>query len=199
MWARWTSRLGGGYAVLEWPSNLPSRRPTLTAAALRPRRSSDSISLPNSIPRIQNPSPTSSSISPGPTESTLPRPCPSALRGPAPLTHRRPSTHAFVPFEYCGCLSARSIIGRRHENPWLTGLVLPLPYRHPSKGVCFSYPWLEPTPIEVGVWEERLRWPAYTEVRASLSEVGIDSALDLLSTYAGRADDLRPWLEDAER
>ena len=51
----------------------------------------------------------------------------------------------------------------------------------------------------MGVWEERLRWPAYTEIRASLSEVGIDSALDLLSTYAGRADDLRPWLEDAER
>ncbi len=120
------------------------------------------------------------------------------FEGPHPLTHRRPSTHAFVPFEHCGCLSARSIIGRRHENPWLTGLVLPLPYRHPPKGVCFSYPWLEPTPIDVGVWEERLRRPAYTEVRASLSEVGIDSALDLLSTYTGRADELGPWLEDAE-
>ena len=57
---------------------------------------------------------------------------------------------------------------------------------------------LEPTPIDVGVLEERLRRPAYREVRASLSEVGIDSALDLLSTYAGRARELEPWLEDAE-
>ena len=57
---------------------------------------------------------------------------------------------------------------------------------------------LEPTPIDVGVLEERLRRPAYAEVRASLSEVGIDSALELLSTYAGRAGELGAWLEDAE-
>ena len=57
---------------------------------------------------------------------------------------------------------------------------------------------LEPTPIDVGAWDERLQRPAYREVRASLSEVGIESALDLLSTYAGRADELGPWLEDAE-
>jgi len=57
---------------------------------------------------------------------------------------------------------------------------------------------LEPTPIDVGVLEERLRRPEYTEVRTSLSEVGIASALELLSTYAGRADELGAWLEDAE-
>ena len=57
---------------------------------------------------------------------------------------------------------------------------------------------LDATPIDVGAMEERLRGPEYAEVRASLSEVGIDSALDLLSTYAGRADELGPWLEDAE-
>ncbi len=57
---------------------------------------------------------------------------------------------------------------------------------------------LEPTPIDVPALEERLRRPAYEEVRASLSEVGINSALDLLSTFAGRADELGPWLEDAE-
>ena len=57
---------------------------------------------------------------------------------------------------------------------------------------------LEPTPIDIGVLEERLLRPAYTEVRASLSEIGIDSALELLSTYAGRADELGAWLEDAE-
>jgi len=57
---------------------------------------------------------------------------------------------------------------------------------------------LGPTPIDVGVWEDRLLRPEFSEVRASLSEVGINSALDLLSTYAGRADELAPWLEDAE-
>jgi len=57
---------------------------------------------------------------------------------------------------------------------------------------------LGPTPIDVGVWENRLLQPAFSEVRASLAEVGINSALDLLSTYAGRADELAPWLEDAE-
>ena len=57
---------------------------------------------------------------------------------------------------------------------------------------------LEPAHIDIDVLDERLQRPAYTEVRASLSEVGIDSVLDLLSTYAGRADELGPWLEDAE-
>ena len=57
---------------------------------------------------------------------------------------------------------------------------------------------LEPTHIDIDVLDERLQRPAYTEVRASLSEVGIDSVLDLLSTYAGRADELGPWLEDAD-
>ena len=57
---------------------------------------------------------------------------------------------------------------------------------------------LEPTQIDIDVLDERLQRPAYTEVRASLSEVGIDSVLDLLSTYAGRADELGPWLENAE-
>ena len=57
---------------------------------------------------------------------------------------------------------------------------------------------LEPMHIDIDVLDERLQRPAYTEVRASLSEVGIDSVLDLLSTYAGRADELGPWLEDAD-
>ena len=57
---------------------------------------------------------------------------------------------------------------------------------------------LDSTPIDVGVLEERLLQPEYREVRASLAEVGIDSGMDLLSTYAGRAAELGPWLEDAE-
>jgi spermidine synthase len=35
-------------------------------------------------------------------------------------------------------------------------------------------------------------------VAASLTEVGFESPLDLLATYAGAAADLQPWLVDAE-
>ena len=35
-------------------------------------------------------------------------------------------------------------------------------------------------------------------MRASLADVGIYSALELLATYAGEADDLRPWLANAQ-
>ena len=57
---------------------------------------------------------------------------------------------------------------------------------------------LDATPIDIEALDERLRAPEYAEVRNSLSEVGISSILDLLSTYAGRANELGPWLEDAE-
>ena len=57
---------------------------------------------------------------------------------------------------------------------------------------------LEPTPIDVAAWEERLRQPEYGPIRESLSEVGINSALDLLATYSGRVNELGPWLEDAQ-
>jgi spermidine synthase len=57
---------------------------------------------------------------------------------------------------------------------------------------------LEPTRIDIEVLQERLRRPGYAGIRASLSEVGIDSALELLSTYAGRGPELGPWLADAE-
>ena len=36
------------------------------------------------------------------------------------------------------------------------------------------------------------------QLQASLDEVGLGSAFDLLITYAGRASDLEPWLRDAE-
>ena len=55
-----------------------------------------------------------------------------------------------------------------------------------------------PTRIDIGAMEERLRSPGYGGIRNSLSEVGINSTLDLLATYAGRRDQLGPWLEDAE-
>ena len=42
------------------------------------------------------------------------------------------------------------------------------------------------------------RMDASLDVKASLKAVALTSAADLLSTYAGRASDLAPWLADAE-
>ena len=39
-----------------------------------------------------------------------------------------------------------------------------------------------------------MRRPDHTKVAVSLAEVGLGSAFDLMSTYAGRDDELRPWL-----
>jgi len=39
--------------------------------------------------------------------------------------------------------------------------------------------------------------PDHAFVNQSLSEVGFWSWIDLFSTYAGRASDLQPWLQDA--
>jgi spermidine synthase len=55
----------------------------------------------------------------------------------------------------------------------------------------------EPTPIDVDRMEDRLQTPEYARVAQSLKEIGFYSAVDLLSTFAGRASDLRPWLKDA--
>ena len=55
----------------------------------------------------------------------------------------------------------------------------------------------EPVPIDLDAMERKLRLPEYARVAQSLSDVGIDSAVDLFSTYAGRRSDLAPWLSDA--
>lgn len=52
----------------------------------------------------------------------------------------------------------------------------------------------EPTTIDLDAIQARWEGP----VRYSLYDVQFDSAYDLLSTYAGRGPDLRPWLEGAE-
>ena len=56
---------------------------------------------------------------------------------------------------------------------------------------------VEPTHIDVDEMDARLRRPEYAPVAQSLNEVGFNSAVGLLSTYAGRAADMRPWLKDA--
>jgi spermidine synthase len=56
----------------------------------------------------------------------------------------------------------------------------------------------EPGSVNVPEMDQRLRRPEYQKVVASLAEVGLGSALDLLATYAGREDELRPWLKGAQ-
>jgi spermidine synthase len=56
---------------------------------------------------------------------------------------------------------------------------------------------LEPTKIDVDELQAKLDSPPYAQVKQSLNEIGIYSAVDLLANYAGTATDLAPWLQDA--
>jgi len=56
---------------------------------------------------------------------------------------------------------------------------------------------VEPLKIDVDAIEARLRRPEYAPMAKSLREIGMNSAIDLFSTYAGRKADLLPWLRDA--
>jgi spermidine synthase len=56
---------------------------------------------------------------------------------------------------------------------------------------------LEPTHINVDDIQARLNRPEYAPIAQSLREIGFNSAIDLFSTFAGRASDLKPWLKDA--
>ena len=53
-------------------------------------------------------------------------------------------------------------------------------------------------PIDVDAMEQRLASPEYAGVAKSLSDVGLQSALGLLTTYAGRGPDLKQWLAGAQ-
>ena len=56
---------------------------------------------------------------------------------------------------------------------------------------------VENTRIDVDAIQARLQRPEYAPVAQSLREIGMNSAVDLFSTFAGRASDLAPWLADA--
>lgn len=56
---------------------------------------------------------------------------------------------------------------------------------------------LEPAAIDVDAIQAKLERPEYARVAQSLREIGMTSAVDLFSTYAGRKSDLEPWLRDA--
>jgi spermidine synthase len=53
------------------------------------------------------------------------------------------------------------------------------------------------TKIDVDAIQARLQRPEYAPMAKSLREIGMNSAVDLFSTYAGRKPDLEPWLADA--
>jgi len=57
---------------------------------------------------------------------------------------------------------------------------------------------VEPAKINLDDLDDRLSRPDYTAVVASLSDVGFLTGLNLFGTYAGCAEDLAPWLKDAE-
>jgi spermidine synthase len=54
------------------------------------------------------------------------------------------------------------------------------------------------TPIDIDAIETRLRRPEGARIAQSLAEVGFNSSIDLLGTYAGRGPELAPWLVGAE-
>jgi spermidine synthase len=56
----------------------------------------------------------------------------------------------------------------------------------------------EPLRIDVTALRQRLAEPAFHPVLTDLDELGLGSALELLSTYAGRLPDLQSWLAGAE-
>jgi spermidine synthase len=56
----------------------------------------------------------------------------------------------------------------------------------------------KPLKINLDEVQARLARPDYAPVVESLHDVGIDSAIDLFSTYAGGKPDLGPWIEGAE-
>jgi spermidine synthase len=57
---------------------------------------------------------------------------------------------------------------------------------------------VEDTKIDVDAIQAKLQRPEYAPMAQSLREIGMNSAVDLFSTFAGRAADLQPWLADAK-
>jgi spermidine synthase len=56
---------------------------------------------------------------------------------------------------------------------------------------------VEPTRIDVDEIQARLNRPEYAPIAQSLRQIGFNTAIDLFSTFAGTASDLKPWLKDA--
>jgi spermidine synthase len=57
---------------------------------------------------------------------------------------------------------------------------------------------VEGTHVNLDEIEARLKRPEYAPIAKSLSEIGMQSAVDLFATYAGSAEDMKRWLADAQ-
>ncbi|HKD76003.1 MAG TPA: fused MFS/spermidine synthase, partial [Ktedonobacterales bacterium] len=57
---------------------------------------------------------------------------------------------------------------------------------------------VDPARIDLDAIQDRLDRPEGRRIAQSLREVGFGNAAQMLATYAGRYEDLRPWLRDAE-
>jgi spermidine synthase len=57
---------------------------------------------------------------------------------------------------------------------------------------------VEGTTINLDEVEARLKQPEYAPVAKSLEQIGMHSAVDLFSTFAGQAPDFAAWLKDAQ-
>ena len=54
------------------------------------------------------------------------------------------------------------------------------------------------TTINLDEIDARLKRPEYEPVRKSLEQIGMHSAVDLFATYGGSAEDMKPWMADAQ-
>ena len=57
---------------------------------------------------------------------------------------------------------------------------------------------LDPLTVNLDALQTRLDRPDHTVARDALATLGLGSALNLMSTYAGQASDLKTWLVGAE-
>jgi spermidine synthase len=57
---------------------------------------------------------------------------------------------------------------------------------------------VDDTPIDIDMIQARLDSPQFAPVAQSLREIGFESAIDLLSTFAGQGADMAPYLADAQ-
>ena len=57
---------------------------------------------------------------------------------------------------------------------------------------------VEPTHIDLDAVAAKLERPEYAPLKKSLGEIGMHSVTDLFGTFAGKAADFKPWLQDAQ-
>jgi spermidine synthase len=55
-----------------------------------------------------------------------------------------------------------------------------------------------PLEIDIDALQQRFERPDHARIRVALYDLGFESAVDLLATYAGRFNDLKAWLASAE-